>query len=132
MSLYPGTVYKIGADDFSGQCEDPEGVDGCENYYGDELKHIKKSELLLGLDGNYNNNKGTSKPTLRKKVQQTPRPEVQSAPSQVNHNRVQQISSRDRIRPTAQQQNQPAPQQTPVSRPIQQQQRPAPVQTTPK
>ncbi|CAL8113481.1 unnamed protein product [Orchesella dallaii] len=124
-----GTVYKIGADDFSGQCEDPEGVDGCENYYGDELKHIKKSELLLGHDGQYNSNKGTSKPTLRKKIPQTPKPEVQSAPSQVNNNRIQQVSSRDRVRPTPQQQAQPAPQQQ-QTRPAAAPQRNVPTPTT--
>ncbi len=112
-----GTVYKIGSDQFSGQCEDPEGVDGCQNYYGDELKNIKKSELLLGFDGNYNNNKGTTKPNLRKKVPQTPKPEVQSAPSQqVANNRVQQLSSRDRVRPAQQQQVQQQAPQT-ASRP---------------
>jgi len=128
-----GTVYKIGADDYSGQCEDPEGVDGCENYYGDELKGIKKSELLGGLDGSYNkyNNKPTNKPTLRKKIPQTqtPKPEVQSAPSQVNNNRIQQHSTRERTRPQPQPQPQQVQQQQP-SRPAQAPQRTAPVQTT--
>ncbi|PSN49923.1 hypothetical protein C0J52_07057 [Blattella germanica] len=46
-----GTVFKIGDADGSGNCEDPEDVPGCEDYYGDlDLKSIRKSELLAGLN----------------------------------------------------------------------------------
>ncbi|WP_278924644.1 chitin binding peritrophin-A domain-containing protein, partial [Pseudophaeobacter profundi] len=45
-----GTVFKIGDADGTGNCEDPEDVPGCEDYYGDlDLKAIRKSELLAGL-----------------------------------------------------------------------------------
>lgn len=45
-----GTVFKIGDSDGTGNCEDPEDVPGCEDYYGDlDLKSIRKSELLAGL-----------------------------------------------------------------------------------
>ncbi|KAJ8938478.1 hypothetical protein NQ318_004118 [Aromia moschata] len=45
-----GTVFKIGDADGTGNCEDPEDVPGCEDYYGDlDLKSIRKSELLAGL-----------------------------------------------------------------------------------
>nr|CAD7416291.1 unnamed protein product [Timema poppensis] len=48
-----GTVFKIGDTDGSGNCEDPEDVPGCEDYYGDlDLKTIRKSELLAGLQSN--------------------------------------------------------------------------------
>ncbi|XP_054272473.1 protein obstructor-E-like isoform X2 [Macrosteles quadrilineatus] len=41
-----GTVFKIGDADGTGNCEDPEDVPGCEDYYGDlDLKTLKK----LGL-----------------------------------------------------------------------------------
>ncbi|GFG38872.1 hypothetical protein Cfor_02179 [Coptotermes formosanus] len=54
-----GTVFKIGESDGSGNCEDPEDVPGCEDYYGDlDLKSIRKSELLAGL----NNSQGRSSP----------------------------------------------------------------------
>jgi len=62
-----GTVYQIGENEFSGQCTDPEGVEGCEKYYGDDLKSIKKSELLLGLTGNADYK---HKSTTRKKIPQ--------------------------------------------------------------
>ncbi|KAH8359092.1 hypothetical protein KR093_004253, partial [Drosophila rubida] len=46
-----GTVFKIGDSDGTGNCEDPEDVPGCEDYYGDlDLKSIRKSELLAGLN----------------------------------------------------------------------------------
>jgi len=69
-----GTVFKIGSDEYSGQCEDPEGVDGCENYYGDELKNFKKSQLLSGLD--YTQVKSSNK-KKQHKVQQQQQPQVQ-------------------------------------------------------
>ncbi|KAK2726895.1 protein obstructor-E-like [Artemia franciscana] len=58
-----GTVFKIGDDDSSGFCADPEEVEGCEDYYGElDLKTLKKSDLLSGL----NQNGGTTrKPLLR-------------------------------------------------------------------
>jgi hypothetical protein len=98
-----GTVYKIGADDYSGQCEDPEGVEGCENYYGDEFKNVKKSQLLLGGDdGSYKT--ATNKPTLRKKIQQTPKvkedKEQESTSTQKSVNRQQQQQQSSRVRPT--------------------------------
>ncbi|CAK1548175.1 unnamed protein product [Leptosia nina] len=38
-----GTVFKIGDSDGTGNCEDPEDVPGCEDYYGDvDLKALKK------------------------------------------------------------------------------------------
>ncbi|XP_022196949.1 protein obstructor-E isoform X2 [Nilaparvata lugens] len=41
-----GTVFKIGDSDGSGNCEDPEDVPGCEDYYGEvDLKALRK----LGL-----------------------------------------------------------------------------------
>ncbi|KAB1731726.1 hypothetical protein FNE60_29765 [Klebsiella pneumoniae] len=46
-----GTVFKIGEDDASGFCTDPDEVAGCEDYYGElDLKTLKKSELLSGLN----------------------------------------------------------------------------------
>lgn len=111
-----GTVFKIGSDDYSGQCEDPEGVDGCENYYGDELKGLKKSQLLLGSDnGSYKS--ATNKPTLRKKIPQnkpaTPKAVVeqqQPQPTQQSTQRVQQQQLQQRRQQPVQQQ-QPAQQQ---------------------
>ncbi|KRT85641.1 Carbohydrate-binding protein, partial [Oryctes borbonicus] len=45
-----GTVFKIGDAEGTGNCADPEDVPGCEDYYGDlDLKSIRKSELLAGL-----------------------------------------------------------------------------------
>ena len=112
-----GTVFKIGADEYSGQCQDPEGVEGCENYYGDDLKGLKKSELLLGLTGGDSGSSPyavTNKPTLRKKssrpvVDQPAAPQQQAAPSQQSGARVQSVSSqsRDRVRPV--QTQRPAP-----------------------
>ncbi|XP_066994277.2 protein obstructor-E isoform X2 [Anabrus simplex] len=41
-----GTVFKIGDSDGTGNCEDPEDVPGCEDYYGEvDLKALRK----LGL-----------------------------------------------------------------------------------
>ncbi|XP_067617201.1 protein obstructor-E isoform X1 [Eurosta solidaginis] len=59
-----GTVFKIGDSDGSGNCEDPEDVPGCEDYYGDlDLKSIRKSELLAGL-----NSEGRTKNTAKAKA----------------------------------------------------------------
>ncbi|XP_044597367.1 protein obstructor-E-like [Cotesia glomerata] len=63
-----GTVFKIGDTDGSGNCEDPEDVPGCEDYYGDlDLKSIRKSELLAGISGNGQSNapksQGKPRPT---------------------------------------------------------------------
>jgi len=45
-----GTVFKIGDDEISGFCTDPEEVAGCEDYYGDlDVKALKNSELQAGL-----------------------------------------------------------------------------------
>lgn len=111
-----GTVFKIGADEYSGQCTDPEGVDGCENYYGDDLKGLKKSELLLGLTGDSGSSSYavTNKPTIRKKIQRPaaePVQQPQPAPSQQSNTRVQQNQSRDRVRPS--QAARPSPVTTP-------------------
>jgi hypothetical protein len=136
-----GTVYQIGSDVFSGQCTDPEGVEGCENYYGDDLKGIRKSELLLGGGGDqgasYNQ---PSKPTTRKKVAQPKPVVVEEAPvakpvQQQQPSRVVQ-SSRERVRtvPVQQQPQQQQPQQqVQQSRPVPvTTQRPAPTTEAPK
>jgi len=94
-----GTVYKIGDDDYSGQCQDPEGVDGCENYYGDELKNIKKSELLLGLGGSGSDFSVTQKPRPRVKGPSTPK-KVIPAPTQTSaSNKGQNTRTRPQSQP---------------------------------
>ncbi|XP_021950729.1 uncharacterized protein LOC110847969 [Folsomia candida] len=125
-----GTVFKIGGDDYSGQCEDPTGVDGCENYYGDELKGKTKGQLLLGGDdGSYKT--ATNKPTLRKKIH------VQK--QQQNNQQVDQEQEQQTFKPKQQQQQLRPKQQSPQQqqRPQQQQQKlqrptttPAPTTTT--
>lgn len=53
-----GTVFKIGDSDGTGNCEDPEDVPGCEDYYGElDLKGLRKSEFHLGLQKSGNSNK---------------------------------------------------------------------------
>lgn len=45
-----GTVFKIGDDDVSGFCTDPEDVAGCEDYYGElDLKGLRDTEVQAGL-----------------------------------------------------------------------------------
>jgi len=45
-----GTVFKIGDDDVSGFCADPEEVAGCEDYYGElDLKNLRNTEVQSGL-----------------------------------------------------------------------------------
>ncbi|XP_046669560.1 protein obstructor-E isoform X1 [Homalodisca vitripennis] len=70
-----GTVFKIGDADGTGNCEDPEDVPGCEDYYGDlDLKSIRKSELLAGLGGTARSSAGPPKPVTKSQ----PRPQAQS------------------------------------------------------
>lgn len=69
-----GTVFKIGDADGTGNCEDPEDVPGCEDYYGDlDLKSIRKSELLAGLN-HQNRNTPSPGPKASK-----PRPQTQGS-----------------------------------------------------
>ncbi|XP_013166946.1 PREDICTED: uncharacterized protein LOC106117269 isoform X1 [Papilio xuthus] len=66
-----GTVFKIGDSDGTGNCEDPEDVPGCEDYYGDlDLKSIRKSELLAGLQSD-----GQSRQTQPKQLKPRPQKE---------------------------------------------------------
>ncbi len=44
-----GTVFKVGADDFEGQCANPEDVPECKNYYGD-LEFNKQELVKSGAD----------------------------------------------------------------------------------
>lgn len=88
-----GTVFKIGDADGTGNCEDPEDVPGCEDYYGDlDLKSIRKSELQLGIaksgtsskDSDSNNTpppakSSSSKPRPNSGFQQSRAPQPQSA-----------------------------------------------------
>nr|XP_018906574.1 PREDICTED: uncharacterized protein LOC109036674 isoform X1 [Bemisia tabaci] len=93
-----GTVFKIGDTDGAGNCEDPEDVPGCEDYYGDlDLKSIRKSELLAGLQGGSGgssqgtssnqartlNNQSEAKVSPKSSKQPRPAPQqpVQNAPS---------------------------------------------------
>jgi hypothetical protein len=101
-----GTVFKIGSDSGSGQCEDPEGVEGCENYYGDELKGIKKSQLLLN-DYNYDKGTTTQRSVNRKKTtpvvahhqQQQTQPQQQPQQQQ-EHRQHQDVRRPNKLRPT--------------------------------
>jgi len=90
-----GTVFKIGTEG-GGQCTEPEGVQGCEDYYGDELKGLKKSDLLLG--GDYNSGNQNSKaPTLRKRVKVQPSATTTSTtPAPVQYNSRVGVNTRDR------------------------------------
>uniref|UniRef100_A0A8D8W7Z7 Chitin-binding type-2 domain-containing protein n=1 Tax=Cacopsylla melanoneura TaxID=428564 RepID=A0A8D8W7Z7_9HEMI len=73
-----GTVFKIGDSEGSGNCEDPEDVPGCEDYYGDlDLKSIRKSELLAGLPGGSGASSGAPVARSKQPVQQQ-----DAAPSQ--------------------------------------------------
>ena len=44
-----GTVFKVGADQFEGQCADPADVPECKNYYGD-LEFDKQELVKAGVD----------------------------------------------------------------------------------
>jgi hypothetical protein len=71
-----GTVFKIGDADGTGNCEDPEDVPGCEDYYGDlDLKSIRKSELLAGLHSS-----GSSRSVTAGKSKPRPAPASRNAP----------------------------------------------------
>nr|CAD7587984.1 unnamed protein product [Timema genevievae] len=75
-----GTVFKIGDTDGSGNCEDPEDVPGCEDYYGDlDLKTIRKSELLAGLqtNGQSRNAPAPKSAASKPRPQASPRPAPQ-------------------------------------------------------
>ncbi|KAF0773754.1 protein obstructor-E isoform X1 [Aphis craccivora] len=96
-----GTVFKIGDSDGSGSCENPEDVPGCEDYYGDlDLKAIRKSELLSGLDN---------------KSKQSSSAESKPAPAAPKAQPQRQQQQSNRPQPQQQQSNRPQPQQLPVS-----------------
>ncbi|KAJ8981605.1 hypothetical protein NQ317_011884 [Molorchus minor] len=78
-----GTVFKIGDGDGTGNCEDPEDVPGCEDYYGDlDLKSIRKSELLAGLQSSGSTRSHT--PSAPKKPR--PAPASRNAPEPAGGN----------------------------------------------
>lgn len=101
-----GTVFKIGDAEGTGNCEDPEDVPGCEDYYGDlDLKTIRKSELHLGLQkngGSSANNNNTPPPA--KSSSSKPRPSSsqttpqRSQPQQAtNSQRNNQLTPKDAV-----------------------------------
>lgn len=86
-----GTVFKIGDGEGTGNCEDPEDVPGCEDYYGDlDLKSIRKSELHLGLvKGNSGNSGGKDNSNTPAPVKSSNKPRPLSSSSQ-QQSRTQQ------------------------------------------
>ncbi|KAF5277348.1 hypothetical protein FQA39_LY06161 [Lamprigera yunnana] len=79
-----GTVFKIGDADGTGNCEDPEDVPGCEDYYGDlDLKSIRKSELLAGT-GSRHHTPSAPAPAPRPNKPRPPQP-ARSAPESVDN-----------------------------------------------